>query len=64
MYNQIKIKRDHGINRNNETNGEISGSFRFVSTPHKKVTIIGVLMDLEQTGAVLTWVPQQSATPT
>jgi arginase family enzyme len=46
MYNQIKIKRDHGTNRNNETNGKISSSFRFVSTPHKKVTIIGVLMDL------------------
>jgi arginase family enzyme len=46
MYNQIKIKRDHGTNRNNETNGKISSSFRFVSTPHEKVTIIGVLMDL------------------
>ena len=40
------MKIDHGINENNETNGKISGSFRFMSTPSKKVTIIGVLMDL------------------
>ena len=40
------MKREYAINENNETDGKISGSFRFMSTPSKKVTIIGVLMDL------------------
>ena len=43
---EIKMKREYGINENNETNGRISGPFRFMSTPSKKVAIIGVLMDL------------------
>jgi arginase family enzyme len=40
------MKREYAINENNETNGKISSSLRFMSTPSKKVTIIGVLMDL------------------
>jgi transcriptional regulator GlxA family with amidase domain len=40
------MKREYGIKENHETNGKISGPFRFKSTPSKKVTIIGVLIDL------------------
>src|SRR5262245_64121269 len=40
------MKREYVIKENHETNGKISGPFRFKSTPSKKVTIIGVLMDL------------------
>jgi arginase len=40
------MKREYEIKENHETNGKISGPFRFMSTPNKKVTIIGVLMDL------------------
>jgi arginase len=39
------MKRKYA-NENNGTSGKISGSFRFMSTPSKKVTIIGVFMDL------------------
>jgi arginase len=40
------MKREYGIKENHETNGKISGPFHCKSTPSKKVTIIGVLMDL------------------
>jgi arginase len=40
------MKREYEIKENHETNGKISDAFRFMSTPSKKVTIIGVLMDL------------------
>src|SRR5215510_8337140 len=40
------MKREYGIRENHEPNGKISGPFHFKSTPNKKVTIIGVLMDL------------------
>jgi arginase family enzyme len=40
------MKREYGIKENHETNRKISGPFHFKSTPNKKVTIIGVLMDL------------------
>src|SRR5215475_6947160 len=40
------MKREYGIQENHATNGKISGPFHFKSTPSKKVTIIGVLMDL------------------
>ena len=45
-YNQIKNEERYATNENSETNGKISSSLRFMSTPSKKVTIIGVLMDL------------------
>jgi arginase len=40
------MKREYETNENHETNGKISGPFHFKSTLSKKVTIIGVLMDL------------------
>jgi arginase len=40
------MKRDQETNSNYGPSGKISGSFRLMSTPSKKVTIIGVLMDL------------------
>src|SRR5262245_33619305 len=40
------MKREYGIRENHATNGKISGPFHFKSTPSKKLTIIGVLMDL------------------
>jgi arginase len=40
------MKIDRGTNENERINGKISGSFRLITSPSKKVTIIGVLMDL------------------
>src|SRR5262250_2554749 len=40
------MKIDRGTNENDRINGKISGSFRLITSPSKKVTIIGVLMDL------------------
>jgi len=40
------MKIDRGTKENERINGKISGSFRLITNPSKKVTIIGVLMDL------------------
>jgi len=40
------MKIDRGTKENARINGKISGSFRLITNPSKKVTIIGVLMDL------------------
>jgi len=40
------MKIDRGTNENDRINGKISGSFRLITSPSKKVIIIGVLMDL------------------
>jgi arginase len=53
------MKREYGTNENNRIRPEISGSFGFVSTAGKKVTIIGVLMDLGADRRGVDRVPQQ-----